>query len=72
MIIDVRTAEEYRRGNRPGSINIPLADIRRFHSSDKNTLIRVYCKSGSRSAQAKELLEEMGYTNVINLGGFDK
>ena len=28
----------------------------------------VYCKSGNRSSQAKEILENLGYTNVYDLG----
>ena len=69
MLIDVRTPEEYKRGNRPGSINIPLDIIKDFNIADKNTLIKVYCKSGARSAQAKSILLSKGYTNVTDLGG---
>lgn len=68
MLIDVRTPEEYQQGHLAGSVNIPLPDIRSVRAN-KNAPIKVYCKSGKRSAQAKGILEAMGYTNVTNLGG---
>ena len=70
MLIDVRTPEEYQKGHMQNSVNIPVEEIRSIQISDKNAVIRVYCKSGARSARAKKILESMGYTNVINLGGF--
>lgn len=72
MLIDVRTANEYRRGHYAGSVNIPLDELKNFQIQDKATAIRVYCKSGGRSAKAKEILKAKGYTNVVDLGGFDK
>jgi len=37
-------------------------------ASDKNQAIIVYCKSGNRSNQALTLLEDLGYTEVYDLG----
>jgi len=36
---------------------------------DKDTEIRVYCRSGRRAGIALAALEEMGYTNATNVGG---
>jgi rhodanese-related sulfurtransferase len=36
---------------------------------DKNSQILVYCRSGSMSKEAAFELQEMGYTNVIDLAG---
>ena len=69
ILIDVRTAEEYRTGYIAGSVNIPLADIKKFSAADKSTPIQVYCKSGGRAAQARNSLLAMGYTDVTNIGG---
>lgn len=71
VLLDVRTAEEYRQGHIEGSLNIPLQNIQSVKSSisalDKP--IYVHCLSGSRSAQAASVLKSMGYTNVTNIGG---
>ena len=37
--------------------------------TDKNALIMIYCRSGVRSKNAFELLTELGYTNVFDIGG---
>lgn len=71
VLLDVRTAEEYRQGHIPGSINISLQTIDKvlLEISNKETPLFVYCYSGSRSGQAVNLLKGMGYTNVTNIGG---
>jgi phage shock protein E len=37
----------------------------------KESEIILYCRSGGRSARAKNLLLEQGYSNVENAGGLD-
>ena len=36
---------------------------------DKSTPIFVYCLGGVRSRQAAAILQQMGYTNVKDIGG---
>lgn len=36
---------------------------------DKEQTIYVYCRSGNRSKQAAKKLAELGYTNVVEIGG---
>jgi rhodanese-related sulfurtransferase len=36
---------------------------------DKDQIIYIYCRSGNRSKQAAEKLVEMGYTNIVEIGG---
>lgn len=71
VLLDVRTAEEYRGGHIPGSANVPLQAIDKVASvaETKDTPLYVYCHSGARSRQAAGLLQRMGYTNVTNIGG---
>ena len=71
ILIDVRTPEEYMSGHADGSENIPLQDLMagKFPDIDKSSEIRVYCRSGARSAHAQSLLESHGFTNVENAGG---
>lgn len=71
VLLDVRTAEEYRDGHINGSINLPLDRISFIEDAvkNKNTPLYVYCYSGSRSGQAVSYLKRIGYTNATNIGG---
>lgn len=71
LLLDVRTPQEYQEGRIPGSQNIPLQTIVQIHeiAEQKDTPLFVYCRSGARSRQAASLLQNMGYTNVSNIGG---
>jgi phage shock protein E len=71
LVIDVRTAGEYKNGHIKGSLNVPLHNIEDAMSwLIKDVPIVVVCESGSRSAQAKEILEANGYTKVYNGGSW--
>lgn len=71
--LDVRTAGEYNTGHVEGATHIPHGEIGDRIAdliSDKNTLVHVYCRSGNRAGIALKVMEEMGYTNAHNDGGF--
>lgn len=68
-LVDVRTPQEYADGHVEGSINIPLNQIPSQLNKFKNHKnIVVFCRSGNRSGQAKTILEQNGFTNVVNGG----
>lgn len=74
IILDVRTPEEFRERHIPNAINIPnetigSEDIQEL--PDKDQLILVYCRSGNRSKQASGKLAELGYTNIVEIGGIN-
>ena len=72
LLIDVRTAQEYRSGHIQGSKLLPLSDLPSRISQmspDKTQPLVVYCQSGARSAQAAHHLAAMGYQVVYDLGG---
>ncbi|MES2629035.1 MAG: thioredoxin domain-containing protein [Bacteroidota bacterium] len=75
-ILDVRTAEEFSKGNIGGSVNadVNAADFEQKVSRlDKNKPVFVYCLAGVRSADAAKKLKSMGFTEVYNLeGGLSK
>jgi phage shock protein E len=74
-VIDVRTEQEYKAGHLRNSTHIPYGEIKNKiadHVQDKNQKIIVYCRTGRRSGIAKNTLDEMGYTNVINAGSYEK
>lgn len=69
FLIDVRTPQEFASGNLKGSLNIPLDKIQSQLQAFKNkTNIIVFCRSGNRSSQAKKILNQNNFTNVINGG----
>ena len=74
IILDVRTPEEFGERHIPNAINIPnetigSEDIQEL--PDKDQLILVYCRSGNRSKQASGKLAELGYTNIVEIGGIN-
>ena len=71
VLLDVRTSSEYAQGHIPGSKNLPLQSIDKVERmiENKATPIFVHCLSGARSRQAAAVLQQMGYTNVKDIGG---
>ncbi|MFP7358226.1 rhodanese-like domain-containing protein [Kurthia gibsonii] len=68
-LIDVREVEEVEAGKIPGIIHIPLGLLEfRMHELDKNTPYIMVCRSGGRSGQATQFLEQQGY-DVTNMNG---
>ena len=69
FLVDVRTVEEFSEGHVASSTNIPLDQlvdhIDEFKGKEQ---IVVFCRSGNRSGHAKMILEQNGFTNVINGG----
>jgi thioredoxin len=71
-LIDVRTPEEYNEGYIKGAINIDwnAGDFETAMTQfGKDQKIFLYCKSGTRSGHAFDLLKKLGYKNVYNLNG---
>ncbi len=71
LIVDVRTPGEFAGGAYPGAINIQLDELphRISELGDKSRNITLYCASGARSAYGQRVLQQLGFTNVINGGG---
>ena len=61
-IIDVRNPEEYAEKHIPGAINIPLGELEsRSNELSKQAIIITACgKGGGRSAEAAEILKQLG------------
>lgn len=74
IILDVRTRKEYESGHIQSSVLIPVDNLKDDASEklkDKETPIFVYCRSGNRSVTAANILVNLGYKNVYNLGGIN-
>lgn len=71
QIIDVRTPGEYQGGHIKGSKNIPLQVLAaKMGTLDKTKPVITCCASGMRSASAKSILLQNGFTQVYNGGGW--
>ena len=72
VIIDVRMIDEYNSGHIENSLNIEWQAIDEINESiAKDEKIYLYCRSGNRSGKAQNILINMGYIDVINLGGIN-
>lgn len=81
VYLDVRSIPEFEQGHPRGAINIPLlhlvpgmgmmpnddfaAVVQAAIPPDKELIIG--CKTGGRSARACEILQGLGYNNVVNV-----
>ena len=75
VLIDVRTGEEFAAGHLQGARLIPhyrIAEEIAAVAPDKGTPIVLYCRSGRRSEIARQTLLEMGYTEVVDAGGYEQ
>lgn len=68
--LDVRYAREYKHHRLPGSINIPLHELRsRLDELDSSMAYICYCSTGRRSSAAAFLLAQKGYRASVLNGG---
>ena len=79
LVVDVRDAPELASGKVKGAVHASrgLLEFRADPESpahdpafDPGKTVLVYCGSGGRAALAGQTLQELGYRDVRNLGGF--
>ena len=71
ILLDTRTAGEYRRGHIDGFRNIPVDELReRIGELEKEKPVYVICQSGLRSYIATRILEGYGFEAYNFAGGF--
>ncbi|OUR64791.1 sulfurtransferase [Methylophaga sp. 42_25_T18] len=72
ILIDVRETHELQHGMLEGAIHIPMqtvpAKMDEF-DQDKTKPVVLICRSGKRSDQVGQYLEQNGFSDVINLVG---
>ena len=72
LILDVRNAEEFRKGRILNARNIPLPELDASNSDIaryKTKPVIVACESGSRSGAAAAALRKQGFAQVFSLSG---
>ncbi|HZH25630.1 MAG TPA: rhodanese-like domain-containing protein [Azospirillaceae bacterium] len=80
LVVDVRDAPEMQAsGKIAGAVHVPrgMLEFRAdpdspYHDAafDRDRTVILYCASGGRSALAGKTLQDLGYRDVRNLGGF--
>jgi len=80
LIVDVRDPNEVQQsGKIKGAVNVSRGMLEFRADADtpyhnpafqKDKPVLLYCASGGRSALAGKTLQDMGYSNVFNIGGF--
>jgi phage shock protein E len=72
VILDVRTPEEFAAGHVPGAVNVPhdqLAGRLAGLGLDPSAEVVVHCERGTRATAAEAVLQEAGFTRVVDLDG---
>ena len=70
VLVDIRNQAEVEQGRIPGSVHIPLAQLRaRLDLLPTDRLIVVHCAGGWRSSVAASLLRAQGFDDVADLAG---
>jgi NADPH-dependent 2,4-dienoyl-CoA reductase/sulfur reductase-like enzyme/rhodanese-related sulfurtransferase len=71
LILDVRERGEHARGRVPGSVNIPLGELRRrLNELPKDREIWSHCYVGQRSYYASRILKQHGFRAANISGGY--
>jgi rhodanese-related sulfurtransferase len=70
VLIDVREKSEYDEVRIPGSVLIPLAELRtRLAEVPEDRDVYVHCRMGGRSARAVDYLRAFGRPRSFNVAG---
>ncbi|MCJ7434798.1 MAG: molybdopterin-synthase adenylyltransferase MoeB [Anaerolineales bacterium] len=70
VLLDVREPHELQISALPNAVNIPLGQLAgRLSELDSAQEMVIFCKAGTRSARALELLVSAGFKKVKNLKG---
>jgi phage shock protein E len=75
LVVDVRTVAEFNTKHLTNVVNIPLGEVKaKFPGvvTNKSDVVLLHCRTGRRSGQAETELRALGYTNVYNIGSFEK
>ena len=73
QLIDVRSPVEFNQGALNGAVNMPIENFKFMKDYiDKLKPILLYCRTGLRSEKIKIHLQQQGYQQVHNIGGYRK
>lgn len=72
-LIDVRTQDEFTAGHLQGADHADFLNgdfAKSLDGLDKDKTYYLYCATGNRSGKAARLMQDAGFKNVYNIGGY--
>ncbi len=73
QLIDVRSTVEFSQGALKGAINMPIDRFQHLKDDiDQSKPVLLYCRSGQRSEMVKRFLESCGFSQVYNIGSYQR
>jgi glyoxylase-like metal-dependent hydrolase (beta-lactamase superfamily II)/rhodanese-related sulfurtransferase len=75
QVVDVRRSAEFQSGHVPDAISVPLATLSSLLSNlqlKPNAQTAVICAGGYRSSAGTSILQQLGYSNLLNVSGGTK
>ncbi len=72
VILDLRTPEEFNAGHIEGATMIDFysPDFEdRLAELDRDAAYVIYCRSGNRSGQTREIMERLAFADVVDIDG---
>ncbi len=72
VLLDIRTLEEYSNGIIKGAENIDFYSTQfrqNLNFLDKTKTYLIYCRTGSRTSEAINIMENLGFIEVYGLEG---
>lgn len=73
VVLDIRTGPELVQARLPGELlhlDFHAPDFaERLAELDRDTSYLLYCRSGQRSGAARRLMDQLGFADVVDIGG---
>jgi phage shock protein E len=72
VVLDVRTPEEFASGHLAGAVGLDFyaaAFADDLAALDREAPYLLYCRSGNRSGQAREMMRSLGFVEVHEIAG---
>lgn len=72
VVLDVRTPEEFQESRLADAVMIDFYEpdfADRIADLDRDVPYLLYCRSGNRSAGARDIMEDLGFTDVSDIDG---
>lgn len=69
IVLDLRDAKDFEKSSLENAVNIAMDEFEAKYKEelkDKDQEVLLYCNTGTRTSEASQILEDNGYTNIVN------